>query len=228
MKTRSLASVYGIPESPFVRKVRVFMIAKGLKFRLVPVMPRDPSPTFRRISPFGKIPGYREGSLKLSDSSVICAYLEKKHPEPQLYPEEPEAFARALWLEELADSCLADLLTRKILYQVIVRPLFLKEKTDHAEVEKTLKEEIPPIFSMISEHLPCEDLIFGKDLSIADISIVSQLLSLKASGHEGRLKDWPKIDAYSQRVQAVPAFSQAVEAESFSKGGFFQTQGLGG
>ena len=42
-----------------------------------------------------------------ADSSVICAYLERIHPMPALYPMDPVEYAKALWFEEYGDSELA-------------------------------------------------------------------------------------------------------------------------
>jgi glutathione S-transferase len=39
----------------------------------------------------------------LSDSSVICAYLEKKYPVSLIYPTSAENYANCLWYEEYAD-----------------------------------------------------------------------------------------------------------------------------
>ena len=38
------------------------------------------------MSPLGKIPALRDGDRAFSDSSVICEYLERLHPEPPVYP----------------------------------------------------------------------------------------------------------------------------------------------
>ena len=42
--------------------------------------------------------------VTLADSSVICEYLEDRHPEPVLYPRDAVSRARARWLEEFADT----------------------------------------------------------------------------------------------------------------------------
>lgn len=70
-------------------------------------MSLNPPPAWAELSPLGKIPVPLTGELDLVDSSVICQYLERVHPTPALYPSEPAAFARALWLEELVDGGLA-------------------------------------------------------------------------------------------------------------------------
>ena len=40
----------------------------------------------------------------IADSSAICAYIEKIHPESPLYPSDPYEYARALWYEEYCDT----------------------------------------------------------------------------------------------------------------------------
>ncbi len=59
--------VYGAKGSPFVRKVRVFLTEKGLPYELEEVIPVNVSPEFKKISPLGKIPAYRDGDLTLAD-----------------------------------------------------------------------------------------------------------------------------------------------------------------
>ena len=77
--------LHGAPASPFVRKVRIALVEKNLPHELVPVVPFPPAnatPEFRRMSPLGKIPALSDGDFAISDSSVICAYLERIHPQP--------------------------------------------------------------------------------------------------------------------------------------------------
>ncbi|NIR35171.1 MAG: glutathione S-transferase family protein, partial [Actinobacteria bacterium] len=47
--------LHGVNASPFVRKVRVALIEKGIDYELIPVMPMGVSEEFKKISPLGKI-----------------------------------------------------------------------------------------------------------------------------------------------------------------------------
>ena len=77
-----MPTVYGVPASPFVRKVLVALTEKGIANDREDVIPVNVSAEYRKISPLGKIPAFRDGDLTLADSSVIIAYLEKTKPEP--------------------------------------------------------------------------------------------------------------------------------------------------
>ena len=74
-------SVLGGGVSPFVRKVRATLAEKGLDYTFEPINPFAPPAGWREISPLGKIPAFKDGDRTLNDSSVICAYLEKKFPD---------------------------------------------------------------------------------------------------------------------------------------------------
>nr|MBP8203491.1 glutathione S-transferase family protein [Pseudomonas sp.] len=94
--------VYGAPLSPYVRKLRLFLAEKGLDYQLEIIMPFGQQPEwYRELSPLGRIPALKDGDFTLADSSVICHYLEEKHPElPPLYGSTPEQRAKISWLEK--------------------------------------------------------------------------------------------------------------------------------
>ena len=73
-------TLYGAPISPFVRKARLALKYKDINYQLVPVIPVDDNlpAEFNANSPLGKIPLLHTGDTWLPDSSVICAWLEKR------------------------------------------------------------------------------------------------------------------------------------------------------
>lgn len=209
-------TLYGVLPSPFVRKVRACLHYKKLAFSSISVMPGDSRKTFRSISPLGKIPGYREGALKLCDSSVICAYLEKVYPNPSLYPEDPQSYAKALWIEEYADAIMSQSLTNILMYQCLLAPAFLKKPTDFELVNKTLTEAVPEIFNFIqSNFISCRPFLVGKALSIADISLTTQLLSFIYSGHEIDGEDFPQLKTYFEQMLKTSPFPRLLQEENY-------------
>lgn len=95
--------------SPYVRKVKIFLIETGLSDRIDEVYtnPAD-EPVLRPLNPLGKIPALETGEgLALYDSTVICAYLDTQHDGARLIPESGPARWQVLRAESLADG-LAD------------------------------------------------------------------------------------------------------------------------
>ena len=67
------------PTSPYVRKVQVVAIEKGLgeQLRLVPCNPHDPGSELLDANPLGRVPTLvRNEGGPLFDSPVICAWLD--------------------------------------------------------------------------------------------------------------------------------------------------------
>jgi glutathione S-transferase len=202
-----MPTVYGISLSPFVRKVRVALAEKGIPYDHDPVIPVNVSPEYRKISPLGKVPAYRDGDVTLADSSVILAYLERTHPNPPLYPSAPYDYARALWFEEYADGGLVPIIGAKIFFQKVVGPKFFNQKTDEAVVTKAVEEELPPMFDYLESQLaPGATTLVGKQLTVGDISVASMFVNFFHAGYGVDTKRWPKLAAYLAGIHERPSF----------------------
>lgn len=206
--------VYGVNASPFVRKVRVTLIEKSLPYELETVFPGPAAPAeFRAISPLGKVPAFRDGDRTLADSSVICAYIERRHPTPALYPNDPYEFARALWFEEWADGGLVTIAGPKIFFQRIVAPRFFGRACDEETVRKAIDEELPPFLDYLEGQISGEFLVGGA-FSIADIGVVTQFVNLAHAGVAVDAARWPKLAVYVERGFARPSFKALIDEES--------------
>jgi glutathione S-transferase len=208
--------IYGSTVSPFVRKVRVVMAEKGLQYTIDPVSPFRAPPDFRDISPLGRIPAFRDTDLPepnhLSDSSVICDYLEHKFPTPALYPSAPYARARALWFEEYADSILAENMGRGFFFERVVKKI-LKAATDEAVCQATLTEKLPPLFDYLEKELGDGTYLVGDAFSIADISVATMLVNFEHAGGSVDAARWSRLAAYVKRMHERPSFKACIDEE---------------
>jgi len=208
-----MSTVYGVNASPFVRKVRVVLEEKGIHYNIEPIVPINVPADFKKLSPLGKIPAYRDGEVVLCDSSVICAYLERVHPEPTLYPTDPYEYARALWFEEYADTALAENLAAKVFREKVVAPKLMNRPTDEGLVKEALTNSIPPLFDYLESQLEAADRIVGNRFSIADIAIATQFVNFFHAGCEVDAKKWPKLATYLDKIVSRPVFKKLIEEE---------------
>jgi glutathione S-transferase len=206
--------VYGASASPFVRKVRAFLAEKGVSYDLDPVVPFGVGPEFRKLSPLGRIPAFRDGDRTLADSSVICAYVERTHPTPPLYPSDPYEYARALWFEEYADGGLVTVTGPKIFFQRAIGPRFFNRPTDEEMVKKAIEEELPPMFEYLEGELRDGEFLVGRALSIADIGVCTHFVNLRHVQVTVDATRWPKLAAYVTRIHARPSFKALIEEEA--------------
>jgi len=213
-----MPTVLGVNASPFVRKVRVALAEKGIPYDLVPVFPQAADEEFRKISPLGKIPAFRDGEKALCDSSIICAYLEKTRPTPSLYPSDPYEYARALWFEEYADSAMVNVIGAKIFFEKIVAPRLMNRPTNTETVEKAVKEDLPPIFAYLESQLT-GDYLAGNQLSVGDIGVCSMFVNLFHVGYGIDTQKYPKLARYVARIHERPSFKNCIDEEKATFGG---------
>ncbi|MBD2842892.1 glutathione S-transferase family protein [Erythrobacter rubeus] len=203
---------YGSPVSPFVRKVSAVCVEKDVAFDVEPVDVFNPPQWFRDISPMKRIPVMRDRSIAkegaegtIPDSSAICAYIEKKHPSPSLYPEDAHAYGRALFIEEFADTNLAASGGLGIF-----RPIFFSvsqgKEPDLAKARQTWAEQLPPIFAYLNEALGDDEYFAGGALSIADITVACVFMQISLVA-ETPLDDYPALAAHLERMQARPSIA---------------------
>ncbi len=209
--------VYGSNISPFVRKVRIAMAEKGIDYTLEQVNPFAPPPEFLEISPLKRIPAFRDTDLPepntLSDSSVICDYLEHKKPSPALYPSDHYQRARALWFEEYADSLMAQCIGSGLFFERVVKKL-MRQPTDEATCQKTLGEKLPPVFDYLQGQLGDKQFLAGGALSIADISVGTMFVNFHHAGEALDKSRWSKLAAYVESLHARPSFKACIDEES--------------
>ena len=212
-----MPTVLGVNASPFVRKVRVALAEKNIPYDLQPVFPAAADEDFRKISPLGKIPGFRDGDKGFSDSSVICAYLEKKHPSPSLYPSDPYEYARSLWFEEYADSAMVQVIGPKIFFEKVVNPKFFNKPTNEETVAKAVNEELPPVLAYVESQL-AGDYLAGNQLTVGDIAVCSMLVNLFHAGVTLDTAKYPKLARYAARIHERPSFRACIDEEKAQYG----------
>jgi glutathione S-transferase len=202
--------------SPYVRKVLACMNLKGLACEIDPITPFYGNDEFERLSPLRRIPVLVDGDFHISDSSVICAYLDEAYPGHRLFPSAAKERARARWFEEFADTRLGDLFIWGLFYQKIVRPIVWGEPGDEARIEKSLNEDIPAALDYLERELPPEGFLFG-EIGAADIAIASFFRNGAYAGFETDGRRWPRTAAFVERTLAHPCFADLLRFEDVQR-----------
>ena len=200
--------LYGLPLSPFYRKVEMCLREKDIPFEAEAVNILPMPDWFKEISPAKRIPVLRDTEIgkegvpgTIPDSSAICAFLEKKYPEPALYPEDPYAHGRAVWLEEYADSELAGAVGMGI-FRPIMFPKFAGKEPDLDTARKTFNKKLPPHLDYLEQTLDGAEFFVGNALSIADVAIVCQLTNLEVVAGRPDASRWPGLNGLVDRLSA--------------------------
>jgi len=191
--------------SPYVRKVLVCLHVKRVPYEIDPIIPFMGDERFSALSPLRRIPVLIDDRVTLSDSSVICQYLEERHPEPAVYPHDVADRARARWLEEFADTRMGDVFIWRLFNQVAIRPFVWGEPTDDALVAKTLAEDVPQVLDYLESQAPGDGFFFGA-LSIADVAVAAFFRNAAFARYRIDAARWPRTAALVDRTLASPPF----------------------
>ena len=222
--------VFGSTLSPYVRKCMVFGAEKGLEIELRPAGMGHGGPEFEAASPFGKMPGFKDGDFLISDSSAIVTYLEAQYPEPNLIPAEPRARARTIWFDELADT-LVMAAGGAIFGNRFVKPRVLKLECDHAAADTAETEQLPPVLAYQESAIPESGFLVEDRLTLADIAVASPFATLGCIGVTVDPARYPRTAAFVEAMHARPSFAGIIakdRATVAAMGGPVVREGAGG
>lgn len=200
-------TIVGSYLSPYVRKVLVVLNLKGIAYEIDPITPFLGDERFSQLSPLRRIPVLIDDRVTLTDSTVICEYLEDRYPQPALFPADVVQRARARWLEEFADTRMGEVLIWRLFNQVVINPFVWGEATDDEILQRTLTEEIPHVLDYLEAQLPADGFLFG-ELSVADIAIACPFRNAGFARFTIAASRWPRAAAFVARVLQHESFQR--------------------
>jgi glutathione S-transferase len=198
--------------SPYVRKVLVCLELKGITYEVDHFPPFYGDDRFSKLSPLRRIPVLVDGDLVLTDSSVICEYLDDLRPSPRVYPTDIRDRARARWLEEFADTRMGDVLIWRYFQQIAIKPSIWGEKGDRALTEKTLTEDVPTVLDYLEGEAPADGFRFGS-MSLADIAPACFFRTVSYVRFAIDSDRWPKAASWMGRTIASAPFQKLARLE---------------
>lgn len=152
----------------------------------------------RSLHPFGQIPTYEEGDLRLFESGAIILHIAQQHP--GLLPDDDVTRGRAIsWMFAALSTVEPPILHRE-------SALFTeRDKLWHAERLRMMDDQIQHRLDALSKHLGDAEWLDGA-FSAGDLLMVTVLRRLTTSG---LLTAYPNLCAFVARGEARPAFQHA-------------------
>lgn len=204
------ATIIGSPVSPFVRKVLAVCEMKGVPYRIDPIIPFFGDDRFSELNPLRRIPVFIDDQVSISDSTVICEYLEERYPAPALLPDNPAERARARWIEEFADTRLADICIWRIFYEAVINPFIWQRPRDKEKIAHAVAQDLPGVMADLERLAPSDGFFFGA-VSMADIAVSIVLRNLAWARVELDGTRWPKTCALLGRTSAIPELAKMTD-----------------
>lgn len=207
----------GFHISNYNNKVRLVLLEKGIAFEEDAATLPKQTDEFLARTPMGKVPFLElEGGRRLSESAVICEYLEDAYPQPPLLPKDP--WERAKVRELIVHMELHMELVARRLYGSVFFKREISEE-ERKSVEKDLAKGVRAFKALVR----FDPHIAGKDLTLADCAafVHLPLVSLASKLAYGRdfLADMPQVKPYLQMLGERAAFRKVNEDRKAASAG---------
>jgi glutathione S-transferase len=202
--------IIGVPQSTYVRVVRMAAEEKGVPYDLDPQPPH--SDPVNAVHPFGKVPVMRHADVELCESRAIAAYIDRVFDGPALMPSDPVAAARAeQWIS----------IVNTIMDQVLIRRYFLAgyvyPKRENRDPDSAV---IGAVFPDVERQLGVIEMALGKSaylsgdgFSLADINLMPILFYLKGTAEAGtRIANSRALTDYYERNSSRQSFANTMPA----------------
>ena len=158
-------TLYGNPQSSYVRTARIVCEEKGVPYDLEPLSPQA---SFERgLHPFRKIPAMTHGDLTLFETSAICLYIDECFEGPALQPTEPRHLAAMeQWISAYNDT-VYDAIGRRF----VLAHLFPKtaDGQPDQDIVGPAVEQMRKQLAVYDRHLDGRDHMVGDSLTLADL-----------------------------------------------------------
>ena len=159
--------ILGVPQSIYVRTVRMACVEKGIAARLNPVPPH--SSDVLAINPFGTIPALRHGAVTLFESQAIVCYLDAVFEGPRLIPVEPEPASEVgQWVSALNTRVVPCFVRYTRCYFQSGRP---RPNPDRAGID-AIMPEVAGYFAILERALTASAGLVRGRVTLADLALL--------------------------------------------------------
>ncbi|WP_025138136.1 maleylacetoacetate isomerase [Achromobacter sp. DH1f] len=207
MADTPLPTLHSYWRSSAAYRVRLALAIKRLPYRQVAwhmAKGEHQQPAYRQIAPFGLVPMLEIDGLRLQQSLAIIEYLDARHPEPALLPDDPAQRAQARALAQLVACEMHPLNNLRTLNQL--RSQF---GADDAQVQDWYRHWCEEGFRAFEAALGAShgDYALGAAPSLVECCLVPQVYNARRYAVD--LTPFSRVRAIVQACESLPAFDAA-------------------
>ena len=199
--------LYNDDQSPNCLRVRAVAFELGAELEIVPIDLRKAAshPELVALNLNGKVPVLVDDDFVLWESRAINAYLAKKHPEKNLYPQDVRRTALVdQWSFWQAIHLGPPM--QKVAFERFVKQRYGLGEPDEDAAAASHKEAVR--YLAVLEHgLEQREWVAG-ELSLADFALASTFMFRVPAGIS--LQEFPRVSAWIERMEARDSWQRAV------------------
>ncbi|MBC7172445.1 MAG: glutathione S-transferase family protein [Polyangiaceae bacterium] len=195
--------VFGSLFSTFARTVVLALEEKGVAYELRATIPH--SKALVGLHPFGKVPAFEHGDVRLCETLAIVSYVNEAFEGPALTPTAPLERAEMLkWISLLSDSVYAAVVKGWLIHYAF--PRGPEGKPDIAAIEAGLPKARRAL-EVVDRALEGRKYLAGDALSLADLYLAPIVSSVPMfPGGPELLEGLERLKRLEAELEARPSF----------------------
>lgn len=198
-------NLYGSLTSPYVRKVRMFLMEKGIAHQFIAEGPADAAGNVARLNPLGKVPVLvRDDGEVLFDSPMIVEYLDSLKGAPLIPPPGEARWQAQRW----------HALGQGIAEAVVVRLMETRRSPERQEPAVLQKQEgkVAAALTFAEAQFKGGEYLVEDRLTVADIALAAALAYVDFRyAHDWR-GPHPRLAQWFAQFSRRPSFAETAPA----------------
>lgn len=205
------ATLYGYWRSSASYRVRIALALKGIAYtpqaiHLVRDGGEQHQAHFRQLNPQGLIPVYQDEHGVFSQSQAIIDYLEQRHPEPALLPDDPVKQAHVRALSQIIACEIHPLDNLKVL-TYLTHELGVSDEEKKQWYQHWIGEGFRALEAQVGQILRGMTFSMGRRAGYFEAFLIPQMYN--ARRFDCPLNDYPQLLALDAACNELPEFIQA-------------------
>jgi glutathione S-transferase len=171
-------------------------------------------PELRQVHPLGKSPVITDGGLTVAESGAILEYLVDRYGQGRLKPTGEQDLLHYRYFMHFSEGSAMPPLVMKLVFNKIKRtpmPFFVKPIAKGI-ADKVLSSFVQPNIdrqlAFLEAELASRPWFAGAEFSAADVQMS---FPVEAAAARNGMGDYPKLQAFLDRIHARPAYKRALE-----------------
>ncbi|KAL7151228.1 hypothetical protein ABFS83_04G017400 [Erythranthe nasuta] len=193
-------------------KVIACLNEKGLDYEIVPIDMRageHKKEPFLSLNPFGQVPAFEDGDLKMFESRAITQYIAHTYADkgtPLIFPDPKQMAVASVWAEVEAQKF--DPVASKLTWELCTKP-FLGMVTDYAVVEEQ-EALLSKVLDVYEARLVQSKYLGGERFTLADLHHIPIMSYLMGTRVKASFDSHPRVSAWYADISARPASEKVV------------------
>ena len=192
--------------SPFARKVRIALTLKGLHVDVVDGLDVRERDGLEAVNGRVEVPALVVGPRTIVGSADILAYLDRRQPDPMLYPADADAYAQVRAWERCADTYIDAIVT-----PVSVWSWADRDDTMPDGMLETARRDLEEVYDALDRHLARSGpFIWGDAPSAAECALFPHLTGVKSLSIGFDMERCPHLARWFKMLRQHPAFAEDI------------------